>query len=368
MLAGVGCSDEEDSRKAARLAAEQAINQSGNPDITFLFTTDNYDQKVVLDTVKDICGSKLVGASTPGIIVGKSVLRKGIGVCTIKGVNAATHLQEGISSWKDGRAAGQSLRDQIDSGTVFAFPDGFADNISDVLRGLYGPIGPDFAYFGGGSGDNLKFLKTYQFTENGVRSNSMAVAAIKGMKFSAGVGHGWKSMENLMVVTRANGKIVYEIDGKRAFDVYSELLSGINKEEFHIYGMKHPIGLPCTSCGFLIRDPIEVGPDGSIVFVTEVPQNSVITLMESDVNELISTAEDVARLAAEGVKSPEIVLIFDCVSRYILLGEKFADELRVIHNALDVPTFGMLTFGEVYGFQGVPLFHNKTVVVAVGGK
>jgi hypothetical protein len=132
--------------------------------------------------------------------------------------------------------------------------------------------------------------------------------------------------------------------------------------------MKYPVGLPCTSCGFLIRDPIEAGEDGSIVFVTEIPQNSVITLMECELDELISTAGNVARIAAEGVKSPEIALVFDCVSRYILLNEKFDEELKAICNAVDVPVFGMLSFGEIYGLHNVPLFHNKTIVVAVGGR
>jgi hypothetical protein len=369
MFAGVGYSDDVDSKKAARIAAEQAVQQSGDPDITFLFTTDNYDQNTVLDTVNDICGSKLVGASTPGIITDRGVLRRGVGVCTIRGVTAETHLQEKIGSWKDGRAAGEFFRDKFDSGTVFVFPDGFADNISAVLRGLYGLMGPEFTYLGGGSGDNLKFLRTYQFTERGVSSGSMAVAVVDGMQFSAGVGHGWEPVGDFMIVTKAKGKVVQEIDGRKAFDVYSDILGGIDRDSFHVHGMKYPVGISCTACGFLIRDPVDVSEDGSIVFVTEVPQNTIVTLMECTFDELLATAEDVARVAVENARSPEIAFVFDCVSRYLLLDQKFDEELKTVRSVTgDLPMIGMLTFGEVYGAHKVPMFHNKSIVVAVGGR
>jgi hypothetical protein len=133
--------------------------------------------------------------------------------------------------------------------------------------------------------------------------------------------------------------------------------------------MKFPIGLPCTACGFLIRDPIDVHDDGSIVFVTEVPQNSIITLMKCTPDELLITAENVARVAVERIKSPKVAFVFDCVSRFLLLNQKFDDEIKAVRSVIgDIPTIGMLTFGEVYGAYGVPLFHNKSIVVAVGGK
>jgi len=372
MLIGVSYSNEKDSEAAAKLAVKQAIDESDEPVITFLFTTDNYNQDKIFDVVKENIGeSKLIGACTPGIITRDGVLKNCVGVCTISGkITAATHLQERINSWRDGVLAGESLRNsEIYSGTVFAFPDGFAENISDILRGLYSPLGPNFVYLGGGSGDNLKFLRTYQFTDRGVSSGALAIAVIDGIKFSAGVGHGWRPIGYPMVVTRAAGKVIYEIDGRPAFDVYSECLGGVNKEDFPVYGMKYPLGLPYSYGKFLIRDPIEVKEDNSIEFVTEVPQNSVVTLMEGAADELISTAEQVASVAMEGVKCPEVALIFDCVSRYLLLGKKFEKELEVVRKTIgDTPMLGMLTFGEIHSFHSVPLFHNKTIIVAVGGR
>lgn len=374
MLVGIGCNQKGDSVFAGRLAAEQAVEQSGEPAITFLFTTENYAQELVLQAVKEVIGkSKLVGLCTPGIITRDGVLEKGVGVCTISDseMQVATCLQEDVnlSPWESGEEAGRKLRASgIDSGTVFVFPDGFVTNISDLIKGMYNALGPNFTYIGGGTGDNLKFFKTYQFTEQGVSSNALAAALIKGINFQIGIGHGWKPVGQPMVITKASGKKVYEIDGRPAFEVYSECLGGIDKESFPSYGMKYPLGIPAVGGHFLIRDPLKVEEDNSIVFVTEVPQNTVVTLMEGTVGNLITTAGEVASSAVSGLTSPGIIFLFDCISRYLLMGKEFEQELKEVMNVVgsDVPMIGMLSFGEVSTFSGIPFFHNKTIIVAVG--
>jgi hypothetical protein len=69
------------------------------------------------------------------------------------------------------------------------------------------------------------------------------------------------------------------------------------------------------------------------------------------------------------VQTPRFGLVFNCVSRFLLLGEKH-DEAAVIQDGLGIPLplLGLLTFGEVGAYNDVPLFHNKTLVVAVGGE
>ncbi|MBO8128762.1 MAG: FIST C-terminal domain-containing protein [Peptococcaceae bacterium] len=376
MQVGIGYSQERDPAQAGRLAAGQAVEQSGEPAITFLFCTANYAPELIWQAVKGVIGkSKLVGTSTPGIITNNDrILEQGVGVCTISGpkIQAVTSLQENIalSPWKSGEETGHKLRTSgIDSGTVFVFPDGFAANISDLLRGIYNVLGPHFTYIGGGSGDNLKFFKSYQFTDQGFAHSALAVALVQGINFQIGTGHGWKPSGQPMVVTKARGKKVYEIDGRPAFEVYAECLEDIDKSNFSYYGMKHPLGIPSVGNNFLIRDPLKVEDDNAITFITEVPQNTVATLMEGAVDDLITTAEKVANSAVTAVTFPKVAFLFDCVSRYLLMGKEFERELRAVRNAVgsNVPMVGMLTFGEVGTFSGIPFFHNKALAVAVGG-
>ena len=60
------------------------------------------------------------------------------------------------------------------------------------------------------------------------------------------------------------------------------------------------------------------------------------------------------------------VLVFDCVSRAAVLGDRLKEELAACQSAFgdDVPVLGCLTFGEVGAFGArMPQFHNKTMVV-----
>lgn len=371
---GLGCSSEKDSRIAGKIAAEQAVTQSDAPVITFLFCTEDYDQEKVWQAVLERIGnSKLVGACVPGIFVSGEIVQHGVGVCTINGssLEAVTCLEEDISKnpFRSGEQAGEKLlQSGITSGTVFIFPDGYAENISIFLRGLYNALGPDFNYFGGGTGDNLKSSETYQFTDQGVISNGLAIALIKGINFKIRSGHGWKPLSNPMMVTRARGKRVFELDGYPAFEKYSQCLGGIDKELFSFFGMKHPLGIPGPGGDFLIRDPLVVNDDNSIVFITEIPQKTSSVLMKGNLNDLLAAASLVSSEVLRGFASPDLVFICDCISRYLLMGSDFPKEIEQITKNIEksIPMFGILSFGEICNSSGIPFFYNKTIVLAAG--
>jgi len=375
MKAGIGYSQKEDAKEAGIEAVKSALKISGEPVITFLFTTEGYNQKDILSVIlKEIGSSRLVGACGGGIITPEGVLRKGVGVCTIsgKGIRALTKLQENINidPYKKGIEVGKSLlRENARKGNIFLFPDGFISNISKVLRGLYNAMGSEFNYVGGGTGDNLRFLKTYQFTEEGVASNGLSAAFIRGkINIHTAIGHGWEPEGYPMLITKVKGKRVYEFDGKPAFDVYSKRLGGIEIDKFPEYGMRNPFGIPNVVGNFLIRDPIKVNQDMSIDFVTEVPKNAIGYIMKGSNKTLIQKAKSLACAVKEQVKKPHFCLIFDCISRYLLMGDNFNRELNAIRKCIgeDVPTLGFLTFGEIGAFRDVPLFHNKTTSIVAG--
>jgi hypothetical protein len=343
--------------------------------LTFLFTTDNYDQNSVYKAVKDVIGdSSLVGICAGGIIHGNKLYRNGVGVLTLAGeeIRKATSFQTGLSKdpYSAGERAGEELlAGGIDNGTVFVFPDGFSSNIAEMIRGLYNKMGPGYRYVGGGAGDNLKFFKTYQFTEKGLGTDALAVALVSGIDIRAAIGHGWKPFGDPLVITSAKGKKLLEIDGIPAFDAYTERFKEITADRFPEYGMKYPLGFPDISGNYFIRDPLSLNPDRTIDYVSEVPNNAVGSIMQGQIGELIEESGKVAKQAVAGLDKPQFALVCECISRFLLMGEDFEKELQVMHEAIgeQVPLMGVLTFGEVGSFEDVPFLHNKTIVLAVGG-
>jgi hypothetical protein len=238
-----------------------------------------------------------------------------------------------------------------------------------MIRGLYNKMGPGYRYVGGGAGDNLKFFKTYQFTERGLGTDSLAVALVSGIDIKTAIGHGWKPFDDQLVITMAKGKKLLEIDGSPAFDAYTARFKEITPTLFPEYGMKYPLGFPNISGNYVIRDPLTLNPDRTIEYVSEVPNNAVGRFMQGEIGELIETAGIVAKKAVAGVTNPQFALVCECISRYLLMGDEFEKELQVMHESIgkQVPLIGVLTFGEVGCFEEVPFLHNKTIVIAVGG-
>ena len=375
MRAGIAHSTNKDSFNAGLEAATKAVELSGPPQLTILFTTDAYEQAQVFKAVRKLVGeSRLVGFCGGGIITRDGVFPQGVGICTMSGkeLTAVTALQRGLSrnAREAGEKAGEALlASGLTQGTVIVLPDGFQSNLSEMLRGLYHAMGPNFTYVGGGAGDNLKFFKTYQFTEQGIDSDALAVALLDGVSVASGLGHGWQPMGEPLVITKSKDKTVEEIDGIPALQAYVKRLGRIDDGHFAQVGMKHPLGFPDISGNYLIRDPLTVNNNQSIHFVTEIPRNAVGNIMDCNMDDLIGTAAAVARNVASGMRPPHFVLLFDCISRFLLMGTRFNDEIKAIQEVIgeDTPLLGALTFGEVGSYLDIPLLHNKTTVIAMGG-
>lgn len=373
MRAGVSISIERNSELAGRNAAASAIAVSGEPRLLIVFVTDEYRPEEVLRGIRSVTEDvKIVGFCCAGIITDKGVEKQGVGICSMSGdFSVATAIQKELSSnpYLTGvKAADKLLSSGLKKGTVIVLPDGFQANLSEMLRGLYSRFGAGFNYIGGGAGDNLHFFKTWQFTESEIASDALAVALIDGIDFGIGVGHGWFPVGDPVVITSAKGKTVYEIDGMPAYQVYGRLLNCRSRDEFKTLGMKHPLGFPNISGNYIIRDPVSVNDDDSIAFVTEIPSQSVGSVMDCNTEEIVATAVLAAKSAAEMVASPEFFLVFDCISRVLLLGDRFNEEVRSVREIMssEIPFLGALVFGEIGNSGTVPLLHNKTTVVTIG--
>ena len=374
--AGTGHSTEPRCDIAARQATEAALQNCPQPDLAVLFLTDNYDPAEAVTRVREVSRvPELVGFMAGGVLAGDAVLDRGLAVMLLGGggLQVATAVEEGLAD--DPLGVGRRLGDCLagagfSGGAVLVLPDGFTGGLPEMLHGLYDRMGPDFCYVGGGAGDNLRFYRTYQFTGQRVCTNAVAAAVISGIPTEVGLGHGWRPVGEPVVVGETDGKRVLEIDGRVALEGYAEHVGPVDRDRFAEIGMRCPLGFPDLSGNYVIRDPISLEEDGTITFVTEVPSRSVGYVMKGDPSELIRAAGEVAARVRKHFEEVRFALCFDCISRYLLMREKFVEEFDAIRNALNggVPLMGALTFGEVGCFSAVPIFHNKTVAVLAGGE
>src|SRR5919106_1403248 len=217
-------------RKVVRLLARPL----SKPDFVFMFATVGYDQRSLLQAMREATGSApLSGCSAEGTISGDdadesnfSVVVMAISSDELRWTNG---LARGLSD--DSRAAGQKVVQDLSSDLgadavgLFVFPDGTTVNFDQFFAGLEGNLSSDrfLPLWGGGAGDNFAMRQTYQYCDDEIASDGVAYALLSGeAQPASAIGIGYIPIGSERTITRSQGNVIYEIDGKPTLEVLHE--------------------------------------------------------------------------------------------------------------------------------------------------
>jgi hypothetical protein len=394
--ASVGSSDGEDAYTTGVNAAQEALTSLGlpDPDVAIVVSSVQYDQEKMLAGVRSVIASAhIVGASTAGEITTTGPLKKhSVAVMLMKSdtVSFFSGIGEGIA--KNAREAGKAAAAavmQSAQGPLKAFmmfPDVLAGNGADIVRGAQDALGEHFPIVGGAAGDDFKFVKTYQYLAGKVYSGAVVGLGLAGdVKIGIGVKHGWIPVGVPLKVTKSEGSVLHELEGKPAISIYEDYFGEEEAKQLRTdtlakLAITYPLGMKVEgSEEMLIRDPITVDAKGSITCAAEIPTGSEIQLMVGSREEAVKVAKEAAVNAMQQLEGapPRAVIIFNCIARNKLFGERSGEEISAIQEAIGptVPLIGFYTYGEQAPLGGEvrniekcnPAFHNETVVICVLG-
>ena len=398
LQASVGISQGEDSYTVGANACQDALDKlkAGDPSAVLVFSSVEYDQEKMLQGVRSVAPkATLVGCSTAGEITTEGpAKRHSVVVMALKGEGVSFYAGVGENvaggAKEAGRAASEAVKKLAPGGKLDAFmmlPDVLVGNGADIVRGVLTVLGDHFPVVGGAAGDDFEFKKTYQYLNDTVYSGAVIGLGIAGaFKMGIGVKHGWIPVGNPKKVTKSIGSVLHELDGMPAIKIYEdyfgvELASQLKTETLAKLAITYPLGMQVSgSEELLIRDPITVDANGSITCAAEIPEGSEIRLMIGSREEAVK----VAKVAAENALAqldggkPKAIIIFNCIARSKLFGERSGEEIDAIQEALgkDIPLIGFYTYGEQAPLGGEvrninkcnPAFHNETVVICVLGE
>lgn len=396
IYAGVGLSKEKDAYQAGYGACKTAIEKSGNkkPDLTIVFASVSFEQSEMLKGVREASNNApLVGCTDAGEIVNEGPNQHSVGVMAIAADQIDFYTGLGKDIKKGAREAGQAVAKEVREKAkeplkaFIMFPDVLTGNGADIVRGVLDVLGEHFPVVGGAAGDDFLFEKTYEYRDDEVVSGAVGGVGLTG-KFSMGVGvrHGWVPIGVPMKVTRSEGSVVHELDGRPALSIYEdyfgEKAGDLRKEPLARMAITYPLGIKLPDLDeYLIRDPITVDENGAITCAAEIPQGSEIRLMIGSREKAVEAAEEAARkLMSDFEKArsrPKFVLMFNCIAREKLFAQRANDEIQAVMKIIgeDVPLLGFYTYGEQAPIGGElhdtekisSRFYNETVVMfAVG--
>lgn len=264
------------------------------------------------------------------------------------------------------------MDETIENQTLFVAVDGLFSQIAKLNAAMFEVWGLYPNYVGGGAGSLSFVQRPCVFTNKGLLQNA-AVFALIGTRSGVGVAHGWTALSEAFKVTEVKKNKVISLNWKPAFEVYREVVekkSGLSLDTANFFSIAKgfPLGILKLSNEVIVRDPI-ILEDTSLVCVGEIPDNSIVYILEGDSKSLLEGAQRAYELANQSYRAcvstePSLTLFIDCISRALFLQEDFGLEQELVfQNGMLV---GALTLGEIANTGKVFLeFYNKTAVVCL---
>src|SRR5215217_2252967 len=390
--AGVGISYHHNPNVAGREAAQQALQKAGisKPDFVFVFGSIGYDQRTLVQAVRGATGgAPLTGCSAEGTIDGDDADESNFSVVVTAISSEQLRWRNGLVTGlsADPRAVGKrvakDLLPHLSAETIglFVFPDGGVDNLYTLFAVLEDNLPSErfLPLWGGGANTNFNGEgPPYQYCDDEVISDGISYALLSGEAHAAwAISHALIPIGSERIVTRSQGNVIYEIDGKPALEVLKEYLPEHALTDERDW-MRYAISLAlCFRAPSYMKDeeyvvrgvPRVRMADGSIAVQTEVQEGTSVWLSSRD-KEKIRTGFD--RMAAQikdqlGGEKPKIVFQFECATRGKMM---FRDEeklqlLKRFRQSLDpdAPWVGFYTAGEIGPVEEHNLRHLYTSVV-----
>ena len=325
--------------------------------------------------------SLLLGCSTSGEIAGDQLEDESLSVAVARFEHTRLQLvhtlaEPGTDSFDAGadlaaRLADRSLR------AVFVLSDGLAVNGSRLAEGLSRHLGPDVVVTGALAGDGSDFARTWVLDRAQPQARRICALGLYGDRLRIGHGcdGGWHDFGPERRITRADGNVLYELDGKPALDLYKTYLGD------------RAAGLPGTALLF----PLAVRPQAdseplvrtilgidearrAMTFAGDVPEGGIARLMRASAEQLIDSAARAAREAALALEDCDATLAISvsCVGRRLLLGGRTEEEVETVADVLPAGAVhvGMYSYGEIAppAAGARSQLHNQTMTVTVLGE
>lgn len=321
-------------------------------------------------------GAQIIGCSTAGEISNDGVTDNGVSVISMHFDNTqlravSVPLRDAASS----RQAGQALADKLHApnlNSIFVLCPGLNINGSEFAKGISDRVGKNVVITGGLAGDGTSFGSTFTLLNDTVSSDHVVAFGLYGSKVHVGSGSrgGWKPFGPARRVTKAEGNILYELDGKPALRLYKEYL-GDKAAGLPASGLLYPFAIlreeDRKETG-LIRTILDVNHEKEyLVLAGDMPQGGLVCLMHADTDALVEGAEAAAKEAGKNAPAGSATLLVSCVGRKIIMGSDVDEEVEaVIRTIGDKSAFaGFYSYGEICPFSttGFSELHNQTMTI-----
>lgn len=260
---------------------------------------------------------------------------------------------------------------------VLVLSDGLSVNGTHLLEGLVSVLGETMPISGGLAGDGARFERTLVGLDEPPAGSRVVAIGFYGASLRIGqsaVG-GWDAFGPPRRITRSSNNVLFELDGSPALDLYERYL-GDEAAGLPGTALLYPLQIwdPAHPEDTAVRTVLSIDRDvGSMTFAGDLPQGWSAQLMRGTHARLVRGAGDAAAHALDSLGAdtdgPALALLISCVGRRLLMGQRTADEVEAVAEALgaDIAQIGFYSYGEIAPRERQRKcdLHNQTMTVTL---
>ncbi len=325
----------------------------------------------------------IAGCSTAGEIHGTTVSDETLVVTVVNFEQTHLHFAKAdITEASQSFAAGRSLVASLpmdDLAHVLVFSDGLKVNGTELVRGLKDALPPNVEVTGGLSADGANFQRTLVCANDVPAEGQIVAIGLYGrhIKIAYGSLGGWDPFGPERQITRSQGNVLFDLDGKPALELYKHYL-GEHASGLPATGLLFPLslrnteqnGMAISSNGGVVRTILGVNEaEQSMTFAGDMPEGCYARLMKANFERLIDGASGAAKICAEPLQNnpAQLALLISCVGRKLVLKQRVEEEVEGVREVLGDKTVfsGFYSYGEISPhMQGDACeLHNQTMTI-----
>lgn len=256
---------------------------------------------------------------------------------------------------------------------LFVVSDGSFVNGSGLIEGLEQVEGFKATITGGLCGDGARFEKTLTSHNENPKQGEVVAIGLYGETLEVSYANygGWTIFGPERSITRSEGNVLFEIDGKPALDLYKTYL-GDKASELPQAALLYPLSVQSVKGEEpLVRTILNIDEEqNSMILAGDVPQGSRVQLMMSTMDDIAEGASNAAEYAMrDRTNEPELALLVSCIGRKLVLAQRTEEEIEEVKDVIGnkAAIAGFYSYGEMAPFAGrnACQLHNQTMTLTL---
>ncbi len=334
------------------------------------------DESLVKEIREEFPYEHIIFGSTSGQIFNTQVTDTATVVTAIEFEKSSFIIKSGniLDFKKDSKALGEHLIKDMPTQNLkhlFVLSEGSFVNGSSLIQGL--KTDGNAILTGGLCGDDSRFVKTVASYKENPKEGEVVLIGFYGetLEITHSSFGGWSPFGPERVITKSEGNILYEIDGKPALDLYKKYL-GEKANALPEASLLYPLNvIEEGKKEAVVRTILNIDNENqSMILAGDVPQHSKVQLMMASIDGIAQGAQKAAEQAMTNrVNKPEIAILISCVGRKLVMNQRVEEEIEQVQDVVGSSTCltGFYSYGEIAPFFGSNEceLHNQTMTLTL---